>query len=144
MCWVLRIFSAQFIISPSFNILRDTPNVKDSTCSWIYSRKASLDQRPTIIMMMTDVPERKIVISPPDWIEYNLISSFLKPKHLLQSKLLLLVFLIEHDRLSVVMSSFFHYKINKLLTHLMIHVSYIIFGLLLPMKSLEKELYQLT
>ena len=50
--------------------------------------------------------------------------------------------LIEHDRLSVVVMSYFcHHKINKLLTRLMIQVShtYVLFGLLLPTKSLGLE-----
>ena len=123
--------------SSNFNILWDTPNVKYSTCYQIYSRKASLYQSPTLIMIMNDVPERKFSIAPPARIEFNPVSSFSKPKNILQSTLLLLVVLI-------VMSYFCHHKINKLLTHLKIQVSYVLFGLLLPMKSLGIELYHLT
>ena len=67
-------------ISSNFNILWDTLNVKYSTCSRIYSRNASLDQRPNLVMMITDVTESKTSIATPAQIEWNPISSFLKPK----------------------------------------------------------------
>ena len=54
--------------------------MKDSTCSWIHSKKDSLDQRQTLMMMMTDVPEMNIAVAPPDQIECNPLSYFLKPK----------------------------------------------------------------
>ena len=57
----------------------ETPKVKLSTCSLMYSRKASLHHRPTRLMIIVEIPERNIAIAPPERIEWRPISNSVKP-----------------------------------------------------------------
>ncbi len=50
-----------------------------STCSLIYSKKASLLQRPMRMIMIVATPERNMAMAPPDRIEWRPISSLVKP-----------------------------------------------------------------
>ena len=69
-----------------FNIFIDTAYVKFSTCSLIYSRKASLLHRPIRLITITESPDRNIVIAPQDLIECKPISSLEKPSFSLPIK----------------------------------------------------------
>ena len=77
--WELKFSGFKLKNSSTFSIHWDTPTVNDSIWSRMYSRKALLDQQPTFMMIMTEVPDMNIAIAPPDLIEWRPISSLSNP-----------------------------------------------------------------
>ena len=57
-----------------FNIFINTPYVKFSTCSLIYSSKVSPFHRPIRLITITCTPDRNNIITPQDLIECKLMS----------------------------------------------------------------------
>ena len=53
--------------------------MKDSTCSLMYSRNASLLHRPMRRRITVEIPARNMAMAPPERIECSPMSSLLKP-----------------------------------------------------------------
>ena len=58
----------------------DTPIVNCSTCSRMYSRKASLLHLPIRMITIVWIPDRNIAIAPPERMEWRPISSLVNPR----------------------------------------------------------------